>query len=72
MWYNSGIKFIDKIFEFYNVVETTKENKSDPFRYLNYLFEELPNIDTTDQIKLDQLLHILKLSFIFIITLSNI
>ena len=40
----------------YSVVETAKENGLDPFQYLSYLFEELPNMDTTDQTKLDQLL----------------
>nr|WP_088052528.1 transposase domain-containing protein [Virgibacillus dakarensis] len=27
-----------------------------PFNYLSYLFEELPNMDTTDANKIDQLL----------------
>lgn len=40
----------------YSVVETAKENGLDPFKYLSYLFEELPNMDTTDQTKLNQLL----------------
>jgi transposase len=32
----------------YSVVETAKENRLDPFAYLTYLFETLPNIDTDD------------------------
>ena len=40
----------------YSVVETAKENGLNPFNYLSYLFEELPNLDTTDKTKLDQLL----------------
>ncbi len=33
-----------------------KENGLNPFNYLKYLFEELPNIDLTDDEKLDQFL----------------
>lgn len=40
----------------YSVVETAKENGLNPFNYLSYLFEELPNMDTTEVDKLDQLL----------------
>lgn len=40
----------------YSVVETAKENGLNPFCYLKYLFEELPNMDTNDQTKLTQLL----------------
>lgn len=40
----------------YSVVETAKENGLNPFQYLNYLFEELPNIDTTDKEQLAQFL----------------
>nr|WP_121605182.1 IS66 family transposase [Virgibacillus sp. Bac332] len=32
----------------YSVVETSKENKLNPYAYLKYLFEELPNADLTD------------------------
>nr|WP_157184227.1 IS66 family transposase [Evansella cellulosilytica] len=32
----------------YSVVETAKENNLNPYAYLKYLFEELPNIDLTD------------------------
>lgn len=40
----------------YSVVETAKENGLNPFNYLSYLFEELPNIDTTDEVQLTRLL----------------
>lgn len=40
----------------YSIVETAKENGLNPLNYLKYLFEEIPNIDTTDKMKLDQLL----------------
>ncbi|KGX86360.1 hypothetical protein N784_05260 [Pontibacillus litoralis JSM 072002] len=39
----------------YNIVETAKENGVNPLNYLKYLFEELPNIDTTNKTKLNQL-----------------
>lgn len=40
----------------YSIVETAKENGLNPFEYLSYLFEELPNMDTTNKSKLDELL----------------
>lgn len=40
----------------YSIVETAKENGLIPFEYLKYLFEQLPNIDTTNAEVLDQLL----------------
>ncbi|MGB9663279.1 MAG: IS66 family transposase, partial [Moorellaceae bacterium] len=40
----------------YSVVETAKENGLNPFRYLNYLFEKLPNMDIEDMSLLDQVL----------------
>jgi hypothetical protein len=40
----------------YSVVKTAKENELDPFNYLSYLFQELPNIDTTDKTKLAEFL----------------
>lgn len=40
----------------YSIVETAKENGLNPFKYLNYLFEELPNMDTSNKAKLGQLL----------------
>lgn len=32
----------------YSIVETAKENNLNPYAYLKYLFEELPNIDVED------------------------
>nr|WP_228552399.1 transposase domain-containing protein [Gracilibacillus salitolerans] len=32
----------------YSVVETSKANNLNPYAYLKYLFEELPNVDLTD------------------------
>lgn len=32
----------------YSVVETSKENNLNPYAYLKYLFEELPNVDLTN------------------------
>lgn len=40
----------------YSIVETAKENGLNPFEYLTYLFEQLPNLDTNDKEALDQLL----------------
>lgn len=40
----------------YSIIETAKENGLNPFMYLSYLFEKLPNIDITDQANLDKLL----------------
>jgi len=40
----------------YSVVETAKENGLNPFTYLTYLFEQLPNVDTSDPAVLDSLL----------------
>jgi len=40
----------------YSIVETAKENGLNPFSYLQYLFERLPNIDIQDQNTLDELL----------------
>lgn len=40
----------------YSIVETAKENGLNPFNYLCYLFEKLPNIDISDQNALDELL----------------
>lgn len=40
----------------YSIVETAKENGLNPFYYLKYLFEELPNMDTNDKEKLSQLM----------------
>lgn len=41
----------------YSIIETAKENKLNPFVYLTYLFEKLPQLtDPTDIKELDQLL----------------
>ena len=40
----------------YSIIETAKENGLNPFAYLTYLFEQLPNINCKDPQALDQLL----------------
>lgn len=40
----------------YSIVETAIANGLNPYYYLRYLFEQLPNIDLTDEMALDQLL----------------
>lgn len=40
----------------YSIIETAKANGLEPFRYLNYLFEKLPNIDIQDSQALETLL----------------
>lgn len=40
----------------YSLVETSKENKLNPYAYLNHLFERLPNLEFSDAETLDQLL----------------
>ena len=40
----------------YSIIETAKENGLNPFFYLTYLFERLPNINTEHQHALDELL----------------
>ncbi|WP_017753736.1 IS66 family transposase [Calidifontibacillus oryziterrae] len=40
----------------YSIIETAEENNLNPFTYLTYLFEKLPNMDTQDQDALDQLM----------------
>ncbi len=40
----------------YSIVETAKENSLNPYAYIKYLLEQLPNIDVKDQGALDQLL----------------
>jgi hypothetical protein len=40
----------------YSIVETAKENGLNPFKYLTYLFEQLPNIDVTEPATVDRLL----------------
>lgn len=41
----------------YSLIETAKENNFNPFIYLTYLFEKLPNMDTKDKDAMDQLIH---------------
>jgi transposase len=40
----------------YSIVETAKENRLNPYAYLNHLFEKLPNLNSRDAETLDQLL----------------
>jgi transposase len=40
----------------YSIIETAKENGLNPFHYLTYLFEELPQLDIQDPSKLDAIL----------------
>jgi len=40
----------------YSIIETAKENQLNPFQYLTYLFEKLPNVYITDPSILDEYL----------------
>lgn len=40
----------------YSIVESAKENRLNPYAYLTYLFEKLPNLESRDNESLDQLL----------------
>lgn len=40
----------------YSIVESAKENNLNPYAYLKYLFERMPNVDLVDQDVLDSLL----------------
>lgn len=40
----------------YSIVESAKENGLNPFNYLQYLFEKLPNLDIHDKSAMDELL----------------
>lgn len=40
----------------YSIVETAKANQLNPYYYLRYLFEKLPNMDLSDKNALDQML----------------
>ncbi len=40
----------------YSIVETAKENGLNPYQYLMYIFEELPNVDASNENAIDQLL----------------
>ena len=39
----------------YSIVETAKENGLKPYTYLEYLFEEMPNMDISDPQNLERL-----------------
>ncbi|WP_110943045.1 transposase domain-containing protein [Inediibacterium massiliense] len=38
------------------MIETATENRLKPFKYLTYIFEKFPNIDTKNTVELDALL----------------
>jgi transposase len=40
----------------YSIIESAKENRLNPYAYLDYLFERLPNLDSRNDEVLDQLL----------------
>jgi transposase len=40
----------------YSIIESAKENRLNPYAYLNYLFEKLPNLESTEACALDSLL----------------
>jgi len=40
----------------YSIIESAKENRLNPYAYLNYLFEKLPNLDSKDDATIDALL----------------
>ena len=40
----------------YSIIETAKENSVNPWPYLTYLFEKMPNVDVADPKVLDELL----------------
>ena len=40
----------------YSIIETAKENGLNPFTYLQYIFEKLPNMNLKDQGAMDELL----------------
>jgi transposase len=40
----------------FSIIETAKENGLNPYAYLNYLFEKLPNLESRDDATIDQLL----------------
>ena len=40
----------------YSIIETAKENRLNPYAYLNHLFEILPNLDSRDDATLEALL----------------
>jgi transposase len=40
----------------YSIIETAKENNLKPYNYLQYLFEQLPNINTDDEAAIENLM----------------
>ena len=40
----------------YSIIETARENRLNPYAYLNLLFEILPNLDSRDDVTLKALL----------------
>ena len=40
----------------YSIVETAKENGLNPFEYLKFLFEKMPNMDLDDKQAFDEIL----------------
>jgi hypothetical protein len=40
----------------YSIVESAKENGLNPYRYLKFLFEKMPNVNIKDNAILDELL----------------
>ena len=40
----------------YSIVETAKENGLKPFEYIQYLLQQLPNVDVKDHAVIDRLL----------------
>jgi len=40
----------------YSIIESAKENRLNPYAYLNHLFEKLPNLESRDNQSLDSLL----------------
>ncbi len=40
----------------YSIIETTRENRPNPYAYLNHLFEILPNLDSRIDATLEALL----------------
>jgi len=40
----------------YSIIETAKENGINPYAYLTFLFERLPNMDTTNSAAIEELL----------------
>jgi transposase len=40
----------------YSIIETAKENNLKPYNYFMYLLEQLPNIDTNDQVLIEDIM----------------